>query len=164
MQTPDSIEAALSRLMPPALSPSGQRSIEAMLDELAATATVSPLPQSRRKFRYLIPSGIAAALILGTGAMLRTTPPSALPVAVSPAPAAVSLAVNDDEGIVLVRESSRLMELSDEGWLGTPDGDAVQAVRSRVIEASTFLDEETGEEVVVSEPREETVLMPVSVF
>jgi hypothetical protein len=33
-----------------------------------------------------------------------------------------------------------------------------------MVEASRFLDEETGIEVVVSEPREEVVLTPVSIF
>lgn len=160
MQTPDSIEAALSRLMPPALSTVGQRSIEAMLDELAATAVVTAAPKRPRVFRYFIPAGIAAALLVSAGTMLRETPASPTLVGGS----ALVSATDDNEGIVLVSESNRLVALSDEGWLGTPDGEAVQAVRSRVIEANTFRDEETGEEVEVSELREETILMPVSVF
>ncbi len=159
MQTPDSIEAALSRLMPPALSTAGQRSIEAMLDELAATSAVVA-PKRPRMFRYFIPAGIAAALLVSAGTMLRQTPASPT---VAGGSAQVST-TDDREGIVLVSESNRLVALSDEGWLGTPDGEAVQAVRSRVIEANTFRDEETGEEVEVSELREETILMPVSVF
>jgi hypothetical protein len=45
-----------------------------------------------------------------------------------------------------------------------PDGAAMQAVRVRVVEANTLRDEETGIVVQVSEPREEMVLTPVSVF
>ncbi|MCF7675699.1 MAG: hypothetical protein K9M97_10165, partial [Akkermansiaceae bacterium] len=70
----------------------------------------------------------------------------------------------DDSGLVLISESSRVEDISDEGWLASPEGGAAQAVRCRVVEASTFRDEETGIEVVVAEPREEVLLMPVSVF
>jgi hypothetical protein len=160
MQTPDSIEAALSRLMPPALSTAGQRSIEAMLDDLAATAVVAKPSARRRMYRYLAPAGIAAALLVGAGTAFRQLPSSP---AFAGEPAVVS-ALDEGDGIVLISESNRVETLSDEGWLGTPEGGAMQAVRSRVVEANTFRDEETGIEVVVSEPREETILMPVSVF
>ena len=45
MQTPDSIEAALSRLMPPALSTAGPRSIDAPLVQLAAPSAAWSDPE-----------------------------------------------------------------------------------------------------------------------
>lgn len=170
MPTPDSIEAALSRLMAPALSESGQRSIEAMLDELAAAADPASAAVRRirpRGFRWAIPSGIAAALAVMSGLVFNQDP-SAVPVLAGPAGAVATvdeMADNvDDSSLVLISESSRVEDISDEGWLASPEGGAAQAVRCRVLEASTFRDEETGIEVVVAEPREEVLLMPVSVF
>lgn len=169
MQTPDSIQAALSRLMPPALSESGQHSIEAMLDELAAAgpASAAVRPIRPRGFRWLIPTGIAAALAVMSGLVINQDP-SAVPVLAMSAGAGATVDEveegADDSGLVLISESSRVEDISDEGWLASPEGGAAQAVRCRVVEASTFRDVETGIEVVVAEPREEVLLMPVSVF
>ena len=166
MQTPDSIEAALSRLMPPALSDSGQRSIEAMLDELAVTAP-SAAAIRRRRVRGLwlfIPTGIAAALAAIAGLALQPEPGPAPVAAADPVPAATAVAEEPAPGLVLVSESSRVEQLSDEGLVGNPDGEAMRAVRCRVVDANTFRDEETGIVVQVTEPREETILMPVSIF
>lgn len=166
MQTPDSIEAALSRLMPPALSESGQRSIEAMLDELAAAAP-SAAAMRRRRLRgvgWSIAAGIAAAMAAIVGLALQPAPEPAPLVAADPGPAATAVVEDHDPGLVLVSESSRVEQLSDEGLLGNPDGEAMRAVRCRVIDANTFRDEETGIVVQVSEPREETILVPVSIF
>ena len=166
MQTPDSIEAALSRLMPPALSESGQRSIEAMLDELAVTAP-SAAAIRRRRVRglwWFIPTGIAAALAAVAGLALQPGPGPAPVAAADPVTAATAVAEDPDPGLVLVSESSRVEQLSDEGLLGNPDGEAMRAVRCRVVDANTFRDEETGIVVQVTEPREETILMPVSIF
>ena len=64
MQAPNPIEMALSRLVPPALSESGQRSIEALLEELAAAAPAPAAARSVKPWlaRRAVPFGIAAAL------------------------------------------------------------------------------------------------------
>jgi hypothetical protein len=159
MPTPDPIEAALSRLMPPALSESGQRAIEAMLDELAAAAPVAlaASPVKRRAVWYLVPFGIAATL----AALLVLVPRKelgALPQVMARTVAEVK------SGLVLVGESDRIEAMSDEGWMADEDGTAMQAVRIRVVEANTLRDEASGIVVQVSDPREEMILMPLSVF
>jgi len=160
MPAPNPIEAALARLMPPALSEAGQRSIEAMLDELAAAvpqpaARVSPQPLWIR--RFTLPLGIAASLA-ALLALVPRNPTVALPMAmVRPASEMAS-------GLVLVSESDSIETMSDEGWVADPDGGAMQAVRVRVVEANTLRDEETGIVVQVSDPREEMILTPVTVF
>jgi hypothetical protein len=58
----------------------------------------------------------------------------------------------------------RVEAMSDEGWVADPDGAAMQAVRVRVVEANTLRDEATGIVVQVSDPREEMILTPVTVF
>jgi hypothetical protein len=169
MQTPDSIEAALARLMPPALSEAGQRSLEAMLDELASTA---PAPAARHFFKsrpavVAIPLGIAAALL----AWLSLAPGDPSPAPPSPGPRIAALPVaaapataEPGSGLVLVSESDRIETVTDGGWLGDPDGAAMAAVRLRVVEATTFRDEESGIVVQVSDPRDEVILTPGSVF
>lgn len=164
MPKPESIEATLSRLMPPALSASGQRAIEDMLDELAGTDT-SLRRQHPHWLRFAVPSGIAAALVLGFGLSPKPSQPTALASSLTQTPpSAFAAAADSDSGLVLISATDEVEDIADEGWLGTPDGEALQAVRCRMVVASHFLDEETGLEVVVSEPREETVLTPVSLF
>ncbi|RYD28272.1 MAG: hypothetical protein EOP87_19900, partial [Verrucomicrobiaceae bacterium] len=66
MRPPESIEETLSRLMPVAISEAGQRSLDAMLDELAGEEAPAEIPVAgRRGKRFWIyalpPAGIAAA-------------------------------------------------------------------------------------------------------
>jgi hypothetical protein len=163
MQTPDSIEAALSRLMPPALSESGQRAIEDMIDELASATPTAQRHWYSQPWPALIavPLGIAAALVAWLSLVPRGENPPAL---VSAPSSSAQVATEPDSRLLLVRESDRVEAVSDEGWLGDPDGDAMTAVRFRVIEANTFRDEESGIVVQVSDPRDEVILTPVSVF
>lgn len=163
MPTPDSIEAALFRLMPPALSESGQRSIEAMLDELAGAGPVVPRSWLVRSWPALValPLGIAAALTAWLALAPREhTAPQPAQASAAAIPAVAELGSR----LLLVQESDRVETVADEGWLGDPDGDAMAAVRVRVVEANTFRDEESGIVVQVSDPREEVILTPVSVF
>ncbi|MEI6604604.1 MAG: hypothetical protein WCP35_04795 [Verrucomicrobiota bacterium] len=161
MPAPNPIEAALARLMPPALSEAGQRSIEAMLDELAA-AGPQPTARGSRQWwgwarRFALPLGIAASLAVLL-ALVPSKPAGTLPLAMArPASEKVS-------GLVLVSESDRIETMSDEGWVADPDGGAMQAVRVRVVEANTLRDEETGIVVQVCDPREEMILTPVTFF
>ncbi|MEO0018363.1 MAG: hypothetical protein RLZZ522_1646 [Verrucomicrobiota bacterium] len=161
MQTPDLIEAALSRLMPPALSESGQRSIEAMLDELAAAAPAAARPRFKLSLVALaVPLGIAAALVAWFSLAPREVPaPVVATLAITP-----PVAVESASRLLLVREFGRVESVSDEGWMSDPDGEAMAAVRVRVVEANTFQDEDSGIVVQVSDPRDEVILTPVSVF
>ncbi|KAB2639546.1 MAG: hypothetical protein DVB26_06750 [Verrucomicrobia bacterium] len=160
MPAPNPIETALARLMPPALSQAGQRSIEAMLDELAAAVSLPATPVTRQPLwarRFRLPLGIAAALAVLL-ALVPRIPTGALPMAMArPASAKAS-------ALVLISESDRVETMSDEGWVADPDGGAMQAMRVRVVEANTLRDEETGIVVQVSDPREEMILTPVTVF
>ena len=61
-------------------------------------------------------------------------------------------------------ESDRIESMTDEGWQEDSDGSAMRAMRLRVVEENSVLDEETGIVMQVSEPREEILLMPVSAF
>ncbi len=158
MQTPEHpVEAILARLMPPALSDGAVRDMEAMLDELAgspAEEIVEMKPPARSWPLRWIAGGIAAA---GVAAALVFPPkPGAVPV--------VAAAVESAAGLVLIGESERIESTADEGWVENSDGSAMQALRLSVVEENRFVDRETGIEMMISEPREELLLMPVSAF
>lgn len=156
MQTPDSVETILARLMPPALSEAGQRNIEEMLDQLAIEAPpviAGPAPKPRR---FWWAGGIAAAGILGTWLLPFGSAPRQIPVAAAPD------AYQPE--VVLIGESGRIESMTDEGWQEDTDGAAMQATRLNVVEEDSVLDEETGIVMKIREPREEILLMPVSSF
>lgn len=161
MPKPESIEAALARLMPPALSETGRRSMESMLDELATATAAAPAP-AQRPLRVLRAAGLAfgtAAVCTAAALWTFKPPPSSLR---APLTAALE---RPGPGVILISETERVEDISEDGTLlATPDGDAVRAVRSRMVDASCFLDEETGLEVTVSQAREEVMLIPVSFF
>jgi hypothetical protein len=153
MHEKESVETILARLMPPALSETGQREIETMLDELAGPAAAKPAPRIRFP---MIAVGIAAALV---GAAVIFSP------AKPPASSGSAHAAGESmPGIVLVGESDRIESMTDEGWREDSDGSAMRALRLSVVEENSLFDEETGIVMQVSEPREELILMPVSAF
>jgi len=157
MRQPESIEDMLSRLMPVAISESGQRSLDAMLDELAGEDPVVAQPVPRKNFLpYLLPPvGIAAAAALAfflpAGSSQRHEITSTKPKIEAP-------------GIFLLGETDRIENLRDEGWFADPQGSAMQAVRVRVVEENTLRDEQTGIIFQVTEPREELIFTPVTAF
>jgi hypothetical protein len=160
MHTPDSVETILARLMPPGLSDSGQRGIEAMLDELAAESPHLEIPHpatASPRMGWWI-GGIAAAGVAAAWLLSATIVPFGAPVATSPA------AGGTPAELVLVGESGRIESMIDEGWQEGTDGSAMRALRLNVVEENSLRDEETGIVMTVSEPREEILLMPISAF
>jgi hypothetical protein len=153
MREIDPIEAALARLMPVALSDSGERAIHETLDELAADLPVNR-GQTQRGWR--IGLGIAAAAIVGAFVVW--------PSLQAPAPAVAVLEEEITSPVEWVSNSDRIESLQDEGRISGTDGDALQAVSLRVVAENTLRDRETGYTLRISEPREELVLMPVTSF
>ena len=156
MQAPDPIETILARLMPPALSQDAQFEMDAMIDELAGpeAENVVGISSGRWLVRAVIGGGIAAAV----GAMFAifSLSSGSRVAAVLPMPAA--------SGLVLISESDRIESMTDEGWQENPDGLAMRAVRLNAVEENNVRDEESGMVVLISEAREEILLMPISAF
>ena len=154
MQAPDPIETILARLMPPALSESGQLEIDEMIDDLAGpqVASISSGPSLAR---WMIGGGIAAvaAGLLAALPLLET-------VSKDPTVAAHKMPV----GMVLLSESDRIESMTDEGWQESADGSAMHALRVSAVEENSVRDEESGMVVQISEPREEIFLTPISAF
>lgn len=158
MQALDPIEAALARLMPPALSQSFQLDLDEMIDELAGEdpqeiPVISPHP-----VRWIIGSGIAAALagLIAIYPLIQRAPDRQASISSEEAPAA--------PGLVLISGSDRIDSMTDEGWQENPEGHAIHAVRLNVVEENSLMDEETGMVVLISQPREEILYMPISSF
>ena len=156
MQAPDPVETILARLMPPALSQDAQFEIDAMIDDLAGPEAekVVGISSGRWLVRAVIGGGIAAAV----GAMIAIFPMNSTSrvSTVLPMPAASEL--------VLISESARIDSMTDEGWQENPDGSAMRALRLNAVEENNVRDEESGMEVLISEAREEILLMPISAF
>jgi hypothetical protein len=151
------VEEGLARLMPVAFSEEGQRSMDAMFDELFGAEEVAEIVPVRKKTpvrKIAAPVGIAAAAAMIIG--LNFPQQAKLPVPLA--------AVENGQGMELMGESGRIEKMTDEGWVSDPQGGAMQAVRVQVVEENTLRDDETGIVVHVSEPREELLLFPVNAF
>jgi hypothetical protein len=153
MPEPDTIEAALARLMPVAVSQAGQRSIEDELDRLAAGASRNHSATRRSFTRW----GIAAAVVAGSFGLF------SFQYAFRSGGVPTSAAATQG-GIEWVGEADRLESMSDEGRVTGMDGSALRAVRLRVVGEHMLRDEATGCTVRISEPRDELLLTPVSSF
>jgi hypothetical protein len=159
MESPEEIEKALSRLMPAALSEGGRRTLDELIDGLAAgDVPVAPLPR---------PAGFPWGWVGGLGAaaaavVLALSFPAATPgVPVTIAPSVPSAAAG---GIVRIGQSERVETAVPEDWMSESDGVAHRAWRVRVVDEERLHDVATGYEVLVSRPREQVVLMPVTAF
>lgn len=156
MQT-DAVEAALARLMPPALSQPCQEALDSMIEELSASGPApraAPTPSSRPTWHF---AAIAAAVALLAGFSIR---------AIQPVPdlAANSLHSTSSPGWILLGEADRIESVTDEGWQEDDDGSTLHAVRLSVVEENSIKDVETGIVVQVSQPREEILYTPVTAF
>ena len=149
MQAPDPIEVVLARLMPPGLSQQGQVEIEAMIGELAG-------PENSRGPSWFIRCAIGGGIAAAIGALIAVFPtePAARPSAVAEA----------DPGYSLVSGSDRIESMTDEGWQEDADGLAMHTLRLKAIEENQVRDEGSGMVVLISEPREEVLSIPVSAF
>jgi hypothetical protein len=146
----EDLEKALLRLMPAALSDAAQAEMEARLDELSDRGEVIRLDFSRWA-KWL--GGIAAAVAVGVFAFPsgdRETAPLA--------------GMAEDDGMVVLTELDRVENVLDEGLFVDAGGSALRKMSVRVVGESRILDEETGIEVTLTEPRREMYLLPVSNF
>ena len=153
----DAMEKALLRLMPAALSETAQAGMEAQLDELSGSVEV--LSGDAVVIRHGFPRrakwlcGIAAAVTIWVFAFPFGSQESAPLVGIA-----------EDDGMVVITELDRVENVLDEGLFVDAGGSAVRKMSVRVVGESTILDEETGIEVTLTEPRREMVLLPVSTF
>src|SRR5688572_20854162 len=104
MESPEDIEKALARLMPSAISEKGQRSMEDLIDSLAAGEPVAvELPTAKKPGRssWFAYGGIgaAAAAVVVALSLPQGGSPSPTVVEKSPVPEA---SADDSSGLVLI--------------------------------------------------------------
>lgn len=157
MESPEDIEKALSRLMPAAISEEGKRSLDELIDGLASGETLVEMPPRKSAWPWLGGMGAAAAAVV-IALNLPAGNPDPVHVAVTPR------AVDAEQGIVLIQQTERVENAEPDGWMSETDGVAHRAWRIRVVDEERLRDLETGYEVLVSRPREEVILMPVTAF
>lgn len=146
----EEMEKALMRLMPVALSDSAQGAIEERIDVLAGGGGEVVRNDFSRWSKWI--GGIAAVLAAGVFAIHSGTRETSPLVAVAP------------DGMVVLAETDRVEDVSDAGLFVDAGGSAVRKFRIRVVEESRVRDRETGIELTLTAPREETYLLPVSTF
>ena len=163
MESPEDIEKALARLMPSAISEKGQRSMEDLIDSLAAGEKVAEeLPPVKKSSRvpWFAFGGIGAAAAAVIVAF--SLPQGGSPTVVKNAPAPEDPASKD--GLVLIGSSEVVEDAVPEDWMSETNGVPHRAWRVRVVDQERLRDVETGYEVLISRPREEVRLMPVTSF
>ncbi|MBC7981107.1 MAG: hypothetical protein H7Y36_11140 [Armatimonadetes bacterium] len=157
------LEKALLRLMPVDLSESGKAGIEDMLDCLAGDGKVVGF-QSRSYMKWSAAAGLAAAAVFAFSSI--SFHDHSMGEKVSESKSATMPAAKQElpPELVFLAELDRVENMSDEGLYVDAGGSAMRKVRIRVVEESQVRDEETGIVVMLTEPREEMFLVPVSSF
>jgi hypothetical protein len=161
MESPEDIEKALARLVPSAISDQGQRSLEELIDSLAAGETaVVEMPSPRRKPWGWMAGGAAAAAAAVTLALFIPSgePGGTVPLASAP------VASEEESGFVVLEQTKHVESAEPEDWTSEADGVTHRAWRVRVVNQERVQDLETGYEVLVSHPQDEVILQPVNTF
>jgi hypothetical protein len=163
MESPEDIEKALARLVPSAISDRGQRSLEDLIDSLAAGESAGEealveMPQPRRKpWRWIGGIGAAAAAVALALVIPAGTPEDSASFAANPIP-------REKDGFLVLGQSKHVESAVPEDWTSEADGVTHRAWRVRVVNQERVQDLETGYEVLVSQPQEEVILRPVNTF
>ena len=154
METPESIEAKLGRLLiPRGFSDRGRDACDSLIDELAASA-----PEARRDWRPFVWLGGLAAVLAMTFSLMVDFGASRPGVQAASGP-------DEPNGLALLSETEGVVSAEVAGErLSESDGSLFEPWQIRVVAEERFRDEETGEEIRVWQPREELVLVPVSTF
>ncbi|WP_367872891.1 hypothetical protein [Luteolibacter sp. Populi] len=164
MESPEDIEKALAALVPSAISEQGQRSLDDLIDSLAAgEVPVAELPEPRRRpWGWAGGIGAAAAAVAlafqlpggGSGAL---TQEETLPK---------TPAIPASAGEVVVSHArSEIVDFAEpEGWMSESNGVPRRACRVTYVNQEQVKDMLTGLEVKVKQYGEDTRLLPDNAF
>lgn len=166
MESPEDIEKALARLVPSAISERGQRSLDDLIDSLAAAdgeEAIVEMSQPRRAKPWGWISGIGSAAAAITLALVLPETESTKSGGGRVATAELAPAEAKERFVVLA-QSQHVESAEPEGWTSEADGVTHRAWRVRLVNQERVKDVETGYEVLVSQPQEEVILRPVNTF
>jgi hypothetical protein len=158
MESPEDLEKALSRLMPVAISEDGKRSLDELIDRLSAGEEVVEMPKKlARPWAWVgAISAVAAAVVVTLNFQPGVSSPQNAVTTTPP--------TSEKNGIVMIQQTERIETAVAEDFVSETDGVAHRAWRVRVVGEERLQDMETGHEIVVSLPRDEVILMPVTDF
>ncbi|MFK7851597.1 MAG: hypothetical protein AB8D78_11530 [Akkermansiaceae bacterium] len=157
-KTPAEIEKMLEGLMPVSLSSSLVEESEASFDRLAKTKN-SHKALNRKREILVLTSCIVTLLVLGGGALMFNF------FYENSGQKMTELSFHDlDTEFVFLEKEDRIEEVHDEGLFINSDGTPVRRIRVRMIGEQSLRDEATGIVMELTEPREETYLVPVTKF
>lgn len=174
MKSPEEIEKALQRLMPPALSEQAHANISAMIASLAsaepsradlaaANEEVFPLPISQRiNWRAAAAAIAIGALTALTWQLSQQDPTTTVVDATAHKPPVIT--PEPGESPVLIDRMQVTDGMTLEGTLTVADGSMVHQVKRRVQTQERYRDAKHGYLITVSETRNEQVYMPKKGF
>ncbi len=157
MKPVEQIETALERMVPVALSQRASGDLDEMIDALAIQAGEKAPGHWRALSGW---SAVAAALAIGVFSAWAWGPWHTAP----PHSARQNDVGKADSEIEFVGLTNRVGEAEDAGMLADEDGGMLRVLRYQVVEEEVVRDKRSGMLVRMTEPREETVLIPVSNF
>lgn len=174
MKSPEDIEKALQRLMPPALSHQTHANVSAMIASLAAAEsvgsrefpaaeTIVSLPKASKSTHW---RGAAAAVAIGAVSLgiwqSFSQPKNSL--VVEPTIPLNSPPTEATTSPVLIDRMRVTDGVTVEGTLSAADGSMIQEVKRRVETRERYRDEKKGYLITISETRDEKVYMPKKGF
>lgn len=169
MKSPEEMEKALKRLVPPALSAQAHADVSAMLASLASSASpeapVAEISPEKKRPLHRGPArwAAAAAIVIGAISALAVSQPDAEKVVAATAEQPTPLAEADASPILIDR-----MLLTDgitlEGTMTAADGRVINQVNRRVETRERYRDAKKGYLITISETRDEKVYLPKKGF
>ena len=169
MKSPEEIEKALHRLVPPALSARAHADVSSMLASLA-DSSISPTslaadlsPQTRsRSHRITITLSTAAALVIAAITPRSFSSPDPAPLTVTTSKTSTSTA--EDASPVLIDRMLVTDGVTLEGTVAAADGRVINQVHRRVETRERYRDAKKGYLITISETRDEKVYLPKKGF
>jgi hypothetical protein len=151
------IEKSLQKLMPVSLSEEAQCEMHEMFDRLAAGSDrTAPMKSS---IRHVTIWSAAAAIVAACFVFLPKLASDEGALRINE-----NFSASASYGMEFLSEADRVEIIQDKGLYVDTGGSAVRKVRVRVVEERQIKDKETGIIVMLTEPREETYMIPVSMF
>jgi hypothetical protein len=167
MKSPEEMEKALQRLVPPALSAQAHADVSAMLASLAAAASPNaPVadisPETKRPaLRITARWAAAAAIVIAAISALSLSQSESPKLAATPTetPAAES-----DGSPILIDRMLVTDGIRVEGTMTAADGRVINQVNRRVETRERYRDAKKGYLITISETRDEKVYLPKKGF
>jgi hypothetical protein len=171
MKSPEEMEKALQRLVPPALSAQAHADVSAMLASLAASASpVAPVaeisPDTKRPLpRVIARWAAAAALVIGAISALVVSQPQTQKLVTTPTDREKPVPAAESDGSPILIDRMLLTDgITVEGTMAAADGRVINQVNRRVETRERYRDAKKGYLITISETRDEKVYLPKKGF